>query len=165
LLPVFARDVLAVGPQGFGVLRAAPAVGALIVATYLANRPIRTRVGVKMLAAVGLFGFMTVVFAFSRWLPLSVLALIVLGGADMVSVFIRQSLVQIATPDRMRGRVSAVSTLFIGASNELGEFESGVTARFLGPVLAVAFGGAGALAVTALWAAIFPRLRDADRLV
>jgi MFS family permease len=165
LLPVFARDVLQVGPQGFGILRAAPAAGALIMAMYLANQPIRGHVGVKMLLAVGLFGVMTVVFAFSRSTPLSVFALAVLGAADMVSVFIRQSLVQIATPDEMRGRVSAVSTLFIGASNELGEFESGVVARLLGPVASVALGGAGAIAVTALWAWLFPRLRDVDRLV
>jgi MFS family permease len=165
LLPVFARDVLAVGPQGFGILRASPAVGALMVAGYLSYRPIRTRAGVKMLLAVGLFGLMTVVFAYSRWVPLSVFSLAVLGGADMVSVFTRQSLVQIATPDRMRGRVSAVATLFIGASNELGEFESGVVARILGPVGAVAFGGAGAMAVTTVWAWLFPRLRTADRLV
>ena len=165
LLPVFARDVLHVGPEGFGVLRAAPAVGALVVAAYLSVRPVRTRAGVKMLVAVGLFGLMTVVFAYSRWLPLSVVALAVLGGADMVSVFTRQSLVQIATPARASGRVSAVSTLFIGASNELGEFESGVVARVLGPVGAVAFGGFAAIGVTALWAWLFPPLRQADRLV
>ncbi len=165
LLPVFARDVLAVGPQGFGILRASPAAGALLVATYLARRPIRTRAGLKMFLAVGLFGLMTVVFAFSRWVPLSVFALAVLGGADMVSVFTRQSLVQIATPDAMRGRVSAVATLFIGASNELGEFESGVVARILGPIGSVAFGGVGAMAVTAIWAWLFPRLRQADRLL
>jgi len=164
LLPVFARDVLEVGSDGFGVLRASPAVGALLMALYLSYRPIRTRAGVKMLLAVGLFGLMTVVFAYSRSLPLSVFALAVLGGADMVSVFTRQSLVQIATPDELRGRVSAVATLFIGASNELGEFESGVTARVLGPVSAVAFGGAGAMAVTAAWAWLFPRLRTADLL-
>jgi MFS family permease len=164
LLPVFARDVLEVGSDGFGVLRASPAVGALLVALYLSYRPIRTSAGVKMLLAVGLFGLMTVVFAYSRSLPLSVFALAVLGGADMVSVFTRQSLVQIATPDELRGRVSAVATLFIGASNELGEFESGVTARVLGPVGAVAFGGAGAMAVTAAWAWLFPRLRTADLL-
>jgi MFS family permease len=165
LLPVFARDVLEVGPHGFGILRASPAVGALMVAMYLAHRPIRARAGVKMLLAVSLFGLMTVVFAYSRWLPLSVFALAVLGGADMVSMFTRQSLVQIVTPDRMRGRVSAVATLFIGASNELGEFESGVTARLLGPVGAVAFGGVGAIVVTAVWAWLFPTLRKADRLV
>jgi MFS family permease len=165
LLPVYARDVLAVGPRGFGILRASPAVGALLVAMYLAQRPIRSRAGMKMFLSVGLFGLMTVVFAFSRSLALSVFALAVLGGADMISMFTRQSLVQIATPDRMRGRVSAVSTLFIGASNELGEFESGVVARFMGPVAAVAFGGIGAMAVTALWAWLFPSLRKADHLV
>lgn len=164
LLPVYARDILQVGPEGFGVLRASPAIGAMIVAGFLTAYPINSRIGVKMLLAVALFGTMTLVFAYSTWFPLSLFALAVLGGADMVSVFTRQSLVQIATPDRMRGRVSAVSTLFIGASNELGEFESGVTARFLGPVGAVAFGGAGSLLVTAIWAWWFPSLRKADRL-
>lgn len=164
LLPVFARDVLHVGPAGFGILQASPAIGALLVAGFLATRPIRSRAGVKMLLAVALFGLMTLVFALSRWFPLSVFALAALGGADMVSVFTRQSLVQIATPDRMRGRVSAVSTLFVGASNELGEFESGVVARFLGPVGAVAFGGVGSLLVTGLWAWMFPSLRKVDRL-
>jgi MFS family permease len=165
LLPVFARDILEVGPQGFGILRASPAAGALVVAAYLANWPIRRRAGVKMLLGVALFGMMTVVFAYSRLLPLSVLSLAVLGGADMVSVYTRQSVVQIATPDRMRGRVSAVSTLFIGASNELGEFESGVTARIFGPIGAVALGGVGAIVVTGVWAWLFPALRKADRLV
>jgi MFS family permease len=165
LLPVFARDVLDIGPAGFGLLRSSPAGGALVMAGYLAARPIRRRAGIKMFLAVGLFGLMTVVFAFSRSLPVSIAALAVLGAADMVSVFIRQSLVQIGTPDRMRGRVSAVSTLFIGASNELGEFESGLTARFLGPVAAVAWGGGGALVVTAIWFWLFPPLRKADRLV
>jgi MFS family permease len=164
LLPVFARDVLEVGPRGFGVLRAAPAVGGLIVAGLLSARPIHSRAGPKMLAAVALFGLMTVVFAYSRWFPLSVFALAVLGGADMVSVFVRQSLVQLGTPDRMRGRVSSVSTLFIGASNELGEFESGVVARLLGPVGSVAVGGIGAIVVTGLWAWLFPPLRKADRV-
>ena len=165
LLPVFARDVLGVGPRG--VRRPAGRrrrSGPSWWPGTWQYRPIRTRAGVKMLLAVGLFGLMTVVFAFSRSVPLSVFALAVLGGADMVSVFTRQSLVQIATPDRMRGRVSAVSTLFIGASNELGEFESGVVARVLGPVGAVAFGGAGAMAVTAVWAWLFPRLRDGGSL-
>lgn len=164
LLPVFARDVLGVGPEGFGILRASPSIGAIVVAGVLAYRPVRRRAGVTMLASVGLFGLMTLVFAFSRSMPLSVICLAVLGGADMVSVFIRQSLVQIATPDRMRGRVSAVATVFIGASNELGEFESGVAARLLGPVWAVAFGGIGAMAVTAAWSRMFPTLRDADTL-
>jgi MFS family permease len=164
LLPVFARDVLGVGPEGFGVLRASPAVGALLVAGYLSRRPIRRRAGVKMLLAVALYGLMTIVFAYSRAVPLSVFALAALGGADMVSVFTRQSLVQIATPDRMRGRVAAVSTLFIGASNELGEFESGVVTRVFGPIGAVAFGGVGAIIVTGAWAWMFPPLREADRL-
>ncbi len=164
LLPVYARDVLNVGSEGFGILRSSPAIGALLMAGYLATRPIRSRIGVKMFVAVGLFGLMTLVFAYSRSFPLSIFALAMLGAADMVSVFTRQSLVQIATPDRMRGRVSAVSTLFIGASNELGEFESGVVARFLGPVGAVAFGGAGSLLVTGVWAWLFPSLRKADRL-
>jgi hypothetical protein len=135
----------------------------MLVAFSLTVYPISSRIGIKMLFAVALFGLMTLVFAFSTSFLLSVFCLAVLGGADMVSVFTRQSLVQIATPDRMRGRVSAVSTLFIGASNELGEFESGVTARFLGPIGAVAFGGAGAIAVTILWAWLFPSLRKADR--
>jgi MFS family permease len=164
LLPVYARDILEVGPRGFGILRASPALGALLMAAYLAYRPISSRAGVKMLVAVALFGLMTLVFAFSRWFPLSMLALAVLGGADMVSMYTRQTVVQIAVPDRMRGRVSAVSTLFIGASNELGEFESGVVARVLGPVGAVAFGGAGAIVVTAIWTWLFPQLRKADRL-
>jgi MFS family permease len=165
LLPVFARDVLEVGPEGFGILRSSPAVGALLMAGYLAMRPIRSRIGVKMFVAVGLFGLMTIVFAYSKFFPLSIFALAVLGAADMVSMFTRQSLVQISTPDRMRGRVSAVSTLFIGASNELGEFESGVTARILGPVGAVAFGGVGSLLVTGVWVWLFPSLRKADRVV
>jgi MFS family permease len=164
LLPVYARDILQVGPEGFGVLRASPSIGAMIVAALLATHPIKNRIGIKMFLSVMLFGLMTLVFAYSTSFYLSVVALAVLGGADMVSVYTRQSLVQIATPDRMRGRVAAVSTLFIGASNELGEFESGVTARFMGPVGAVAFGGAGAVLVTVLWAWLFPSLRKADRL-
>lgn len=164
LLPVFARDVLHVGPEGYGVLRGSPAIGALLMAGVLSVRPTRTRVGVKMLAAVAVYGLMTLVFAYSQSFPLSVACLAVLGAADMVSVFTRQSLVQIATPDRMRGRVSAVSTLFIGASNELGEVESGIAARFLGPIGAAAFGGYGSLLVTGLWAWLFPALRAADRL-
>jgi MFS family permease len=164
LLPVFARDVLHVGAQGFGLLRSAPAVGATFVALGLAIRPIRSRAGVFMFGGVAVFGAATIVFALSQSLWLSVAALAVLGGADMLSVFVRQTLVQLVTPDPMRGRVAAVSTLFIGASNELGEFESGVVARFLGPVGAAIFGGVGALIVTGLWARLFPDLRRADRL-
>ena len=164
LLPVFARDILHAGPQGFGILRAGPAIGATLVAITLASVPIRRHAGAIMFAGVAVFGAATVVFGLSKWLPLSVFALAVLGGADMLSVYVRQTLVQIVTPDQMRGRVAAVSSLFIGASNELGEFESGVVARFLGPVGAAIFGGVGALAVTGIWAKLFPDLRRADRL-
>jgi len=164
LLPVFARDVLHVGAEGFGILRAAPAVGATVVAVVLASRQIRRRAGLLMFGAVAVFGAATVVFGLSRWMWLSVAALAVLGGADMVSVYIRQTLVQLVTPDPMRGRVAAVSGLFISASNELGEFESGLAARFLGPIGAAVFGGVGALAVTGAWAKMFPALRKADRL-
>lgn len=165
LLPVFARDVLHVDSWGFGILRAAPAVGAASVAVYLAANPIRSRAGLIMFASVALFGVGTIAFGLSNLLWLSVAALVLLGGADMVSVYVRQTLIQLATPDHMRGRVATVSSLFIGASNELGEFESGVVARFLGPVGAAVFGGVGALAVTGLWAWMFPQLRKADRLV
>jgi MFS family permease len=164
LLPVFARDVLHVGPEGFGILRAGPALGATAVALYLAASPIRKHAGLIMFSGVAVFGAMTIVFGLSKSLPLSVAALAVLGGADMLSVYVRQTLVQLVTPDPMRGRVAAVSSLFIGASNELSEFESGVVARFLGPVGAAVFGGVGAIMVTALWAKLFPALRKADRL-
>jgi MFS family permease len=164
LLPVFAKDILHVGPQGFGVLRASQAGGAAVVALWLAMHPIRRSAGIRMFAGVALFGLATVVFALSRSMALSMIAMALLGGGDMISVFVRQSLVQIVTPDPMRGRVAAVSTLFIGASNELGEFESGVAARLLGPVGAALFGGVGALAATGLWAKLFPELRKTDRL-
>jgi len=164
LLPVFARDVLNVGAEGFGLLRAAPAIGAAAVAIWLAGNPIRERAGIIMFVSVALFGVGTIVFGLSQLMWLSVAALILLGGADMISVFVRQTLVQLVTPDHMRGRVATVSSLFIGASNELGEFESGVAARFLGPVGAAVFGGVGALVVTGLWAKLFPELRKADRL-
>jgi MFS family permease len=164
LFPAFARDVLHVGPQGFGLLQAGPAVGATLVGLYLAAHPIRRRAGAIMFAGVGVFGAMTVVFGLSHLLWLSVLALAVLGGADMLSVFVRQTLVQLMTPDAMRGRVAAVSTLFISASNELGEFESGIAARLLGVVGAAVFGGVGAMIVTGVWAKLFPDLRRADRL-
>ena len=164
LLPVFARDVLHVGPQGYGVLRAAPSVGALLIGLRLAAHPIKSQVGIKMFLAVAVFGLSTVVFAVSRSLALSAVALACLGAGDMVSVYVRQTLVQIMTPNVMRGRVAAVSTLFIGASNELGEFESGMIARLVGPVGSALFGGFGALAVTGLWAWLFPDLRRADKL-
>jgi MFS family permease len=164
LLPVFARDVLHVGAQGFGLLRAGPAIGATAVGLWLAANPIRQRAGFYMLGGVGVFGLATIVFGLSRSLWLSVAALAILGGADMLSVYVRQTLIQLVTPDPMRGRVAAVSSIFIGASNELGEFESGVVARFLGPVGAALFGGIGAVAVTGLWAWLFPALRKADKL-
>ncbi len=164
LLPVFARDVLQVGPEGFGLLRSAPAVGAAVVAVVLASRPITRGAGPAMFTGVAIFGLATVVFGVSRSFTLSMAALAILGGADMVSVYVRQTLVQIVTPDPMRGRVAAVSLLFIGASNELGEFESGVTARIFGPVAAAILGGVASLVVTGIWARIFPALRQVDRL-
>lgn len=164
LLPVYARDILAIGPQGFGLLRAGPAVGGGAMAILLAVRPIERRAGAWMLGAVAMFGLATLVFALSTAVLVSLLALIVVGAADMISVYVRQSLVQIVTPDAMRGRVSAVSSLFISASNELGEFESGVAARLLGPVGAAVLGGLGSVAVTAAWMKLFPELARADRL-
>lgn len=164
LLPIFARDVLHVGADGFGVLRAAPAVGSGLVAIWLVAHPIHSRAGRSLFNGVALFGVATVVFGLSKSFWLSLVALAILGGADMVSVYIRQTLIQVVTPDPMRGRVAAVSFLFIGASNELGEFESGVTARFFGPVLAAVLGGIGCLAVVGIWSRLFPTLRDVDRL-
>ena len=165
LLPVYARDILHVGVAGLGPLRAAPAVGAAVVALTLTRFPIRRRVGARMFACVGLFGAATVVFGLSRNVPLSLAALAVVGAADMISVYVRASLIQLHTPDAMRGRVSAVDGVFISASNELGEFESGVTAAWFGPVAAVVVGGFGAIVVTGLWAWWFPALRRADRFV
>lgn len=164
LLPVFARDILHVGPEGFGLLRSAPAMGAAAVALVLASRPIRSRAGFAMFSGVAVFGLATIVFGLSRSFWLSMAALAVLGGADMLSVYVRQTLIQIVTPDPMRGRVASVSFLFIGASNELGEFESGVTARLFGPVLAAVIGGVASLFVTGIWARLFPTLRKVDRL-
>jgi MFS family permease len=163
MLPIYARDILEAGPQALGWLRAAPAIGAAVVALALARRPLQQRVGRAMFWGVGLFALMTIVFAFSTSIWLSMLALIVMGGADMVSVYVRASLIQLHTPDAMRGRVSAVSMMFISASNELGEFRSGMVAALIGPVAATAIGGALALAVTLAWARLFPALRDADR--
>ncbi len=161
MLPVFARDILEVGPMGLGFMRGAPALGAALVALLLSFRPIERDVGVKMLWAVVAFGAATIAFGLSRnfWLSLGLLA--ILGSADMVSVFIRSTLVQLYTPDQMRGRVSSISGLAISASNELGEMQSGVAAAILGATGAVVFGGAGAIVVTAIWAWIFPELRRA----
>jgi MFS family permease len=164
LLPVYARDILHVGPIGLGVLRSAPAVGAALVAVSLGRRPLETRTGAKMFAAVAIFGISTIVFGVSTNFYLSLAALFVLGASDMVSVFIRSALIQFATPDPMRGRVSAVNMLFIGASNELGEFESGLTAAWFGTVPAVVIGGIGTMLVVAIWMELFPPLRTVDRL-
>ena len=164
LTPIFARDILHVGPQGFGLLRAAFGIGAFGMALYLARFPIVRRAGVWMLSAVAAFGICTIIFGLSKIVWISALALFIGGAADMISVNIRQSLIQLSTPDHMRGRVSSVSMLFIGASNELGEAYSGVAVRFLGPIGAAVFGGAGALAATGIWAKLFPGLRKADRL-
>jgi MFS family permease len=164
LLPVYARDILHLGPRTLGVLRSAPAAGAALTGIALAVRPIERRAGTKMLACVALFGVATIVFGVSRSLGVSLVALFVAGAADMVSVFVRSALVQLATPDAMRGRVSAVNMVFIGASNELGEFESGLTAQWFGAVPAVVIGGVGTLVVVAIWAWKFPQLRRVNRL-
>jgi len=164
LLPVFARDILHTGPRGLGLLRSAPAVGALLVALWLAYRPLRRHAGVIMLGCVALFGVATVLFGISHSFWLSLFALALAGGADMVSVFVRHTLVLLNTPDDMRGRVAAVSHVFIGASNELGEFESGLTAAWFGSVQAVIIGGVGTCLVVLIWSALFPALRKADEL-
>jgi len=164
LLPVFARDILHVGPEGLGLLRSAPAAGAALVALGLARRPVERGIGVKMFSAVAIFGLATIVFGLSRNFYLSLAALFVLGASDMISVFVRQSLITFATPDEMRGRVGAVNMLFIGASNELGEFESGITAALFGTIPAVIIGGLGTLGVVAIWMKLFPPLRTVDRL-
>jgi MFS family permease len=164
LLPVFARDILHVGPFGLGLLRSAPAAGAAMMALALARRPLERGTGRKMFAAVAIFGAATVVFGLSHNFLLSLAALFVLGGSDMISVFVRHALVNFATPDEMRGRVGSVNVLFIGASNELGEFESGLTAALFGTVPAVVIGGLGTLAVVAGWMKLFPPLVTVDRL-
>lgn len=164
LLPIYARDILHTGPWGLGVLRGAPAIGALLVSVWLARHPLNRRVGRRMFQGVILFGIATVVFGLSHSLILSLVALTVMGGADMVSVVIRLSLVQLRTPDEMRGRVGAVNFLFINASNQLGEFESGFTAALLGAVPAVVLGGIGTVAVALAWMRLFPSLRDVETL-
>ncbi|MCL6463733.1 MAG: MFS transporter [Acidobacterium ailaaui] len=164
LMPIFAKEVLHTGPRGLGLLRAAPAVGALTVSMWLTWKPIQRRAGARMLFCVGIFGAATIVFGASRNLWLSLAALFVVGASDMVSVVIRSSILQLATPPEMRGRVSAVNSLFIGASNELGEFESGLTASWWGAIRAVIYGGIGSLAITGLWSVFFPSLRQANQL-
>lgn len=164
LMPIFAQDILHAGPRGLGMLRAAPALGALAVSLWLMVRPIQRRAGIRMLVCVAIFGAATVVFGVSKSLPVSLAALFIVGASDMVSVVIRSSVLQLATPPEMRGRVSAVNSLFVGASNELGEFESGLTAQWWGAVRAVVIGGVGSMLITGLWAAFFPSLRRADAL-
>ena len=164
LLPVYASEILRTGPWGLGILRSAPGVGAAAMAIYLAYRPLRGRVGWKMLACVSAFGVCTILFGLSKSLILSIVALVLVGATDMVSVIVRGTLIQIATPDEMRGRVNAVDMVFIGASNELGQFESGLTAHWFGTVPAVVLGGIGTILVTIGWAWLFPELRNADKL-
>jgi MFS family permease len=164
LLPVYARDILSTGPWGLGLLRAAPGIGALAMSLWLARHPLRHRVGRIMFASVAIFGVATIVFALSTSFLLSLGALVVLGGADVISVVIRSALVQIETPDAMRGRVSAVNAMFIGTSNQLGEFESGTTAALFGTVPAVVLGGVGTLLVVVLWMRLFPQLVQVESL-
>jgi MFS family permease len=164
LLPVYAREILHTGPWGLGLLRTAPGVGAAVMAVALAHRPLRGRAGPTLLWSVAGFGICTILFGVSTSLALSLLSLIFLGASDMVSVIIRATLVQLRTPDEMRGRVTAVDMVFIGASNELGQFESGLTAQWFGTVPAVLLGGVGTLVVIALWAWRFPELRRAGEL-
>ena len=164
LLPIFATDILHAGPRGLGLLRAMPSVGALAVSLTMLVKPIRRKAGVTMLCCVGIFGAATVVFGVSKSIWLSMAALVVVGASDMVSVVVRSSILQLATPPEMRGRVSAVNWLFIGASNEFGEFESGVTAQWWGAVRAVVIGGVASMVVTASAAGLFPKLRNADAL-
>jgi len=164
LLPVYARDILSTGPWGLGLLRAAPGIGALAMSLWLARHPLRHRVGRIMFSSVAIFGVATIVFALSTSFLLSLGSLIILGGADVISVVIRSALVQIETPDAMRGRVSAVNAMFIGTSNQLGEFESGTTAALFGTVPAVVLGGVGTLLVVLLWMRIFPQLVKVETL-
>jgi len=159
LLPIYARDILHVGPEGLGLLRGAPAIGALLMSLVLARWTIKSRAGAILFSCVAVFGLTTIVFGLSHWFWLSMVALFFNGAVDMVSVVVRQTLVQLDTPDEMRGRVSAVNSIFIGASNQLGEFESGATAALFGPVGAVVLGGVGTLVVVGLWMRWFPELR------
>jgi MFS family permease len=164
LLPVYAREILNVGALGLGVLRSAPGVGAVLMAIIVAHWPLRRKAGAAMLWCVFAFGVFTIIFGASRNLVISLAALILLGASDMVSVIVRHTMVQLATPDEMRGRVSAVNMVFIGASNEVGQFESGITAQWFGTVPAVILGGIGTIMIVALWAWLFPPLRQVDEL-
>ena len=164
LLPIYAKEILGTGPWGLGILRSAPAVGALTMALYLSRHPLQRHAGRTMFIAVAVFGVATIGFGLSRWLPLSLLCLVVLGASDMISVVVRSSLIQLSTPDDMRGRVGAVNAMFIGTSNQLGEFESGVVAAWLGTVASVVLGGIGTLVSVALARRAFPELARIDRL-
>jgi len=164
LMPIFAHEILHQGPRGLGLLRAAPAAGALMMSLTMTRFPLRRRAGLRLFVCVAIFGAGTIVFGLSRNLWVSLAALAIAGAADTISVIIRGSLLQLGTPPEMRGRVSAVNALFIGASNELGEFESGLTAQWWGAVRATVYGGIGALAIAGLWSVLFPRLRQADEL-
>ena len=164
LLPIYAKDILNVGPEGLGILRAAPALGALICALFIAQWPMKTKVGKKLFSAVGVFGISMLVFGISTSFILSVVALVIAGAADSFSVVIRMTLIQLETPDTMRGRVSSVNAIFIGASNELGEFESGATAELFGPVGSIVLGSIGTILVVLFWAKIFPNLLNREKL-
>jgi MFS family permease len=164
LLPVYAREILAIGPRGLGILRAAPGVGAVVTAIVMAHWPLKRKAGLMMMWCVAGFGLFTVVFGISRNIYISLFALLVIGATDMVSVIIRSTMVQLATPDEMRGRVSAVNMIFIGASNEFGQFESGLTAQWFGTIPAVVLGGIGTLLVVAAYSWFFPELRNVDQL-
>jgi MFS family permease len=164
LLPIYARDILQTGPWGLGLLRAGPGIGAVAMALYLAKFPIKDKAGVILFLFVAAFGLFTIVFGISKSVPLSVAALALMGACDMVSVYVRETLMQLWTPDNVRGRVNAVNRVFIGASNELGEFRAGVVAAWLGAVTAVAIGGGGTMAVAFLWSRWFPELRKARKL-
>ncbi len=164
LLPVYAREILHAGAYGLGLLRSSPGVGAVLMAVALAHRPLRRRAGVTMLVCVAGFGVFTIVFGLSRNLALSMLALGLVGACDMVSIIVRHTILQLSTPDEMRGRVSAVNMLFIGASNEIGQFESGITAQWFGTVPAVVLGGLGTITIVLLWSYLFPQLRHIDKL-
>jgi MFS family permease len=164
LLPIYARDILHTGPWGLGILRGAPAVGALLMTAWLARRPLRSKAGLRLFQAVIVFGLASVIFGLSRALWLSLIALALMGAADTVSMVLRISLVQLATPDHMRGRVGAVNFLFVNASSQLGEFESGMTAALLGAMPSLVLGGLGTMVVALLWMKLFPALRDMERL-
>jgi MFS family permease len=165
LLPVYAREILKIGALGLGILRSAPGVGAVAMAIVVAHWPLRRRAGIAMLTCVFAFGVFTIVFGISHNVALSLIMLVLLGASDMVSVIVRHTMIQLATPDNMRGRVSAVNTVFIGASNEIGQFESGLTASWFGTIPAVVLGGVGTMAIVLAWAWMFPTLRRVDELV